>query len=216
MNPDALWPQVQEGAGSIVSIRPGTEYVVHIPYVFNGNEEVYEREITDRSFTLLVSRMVQRKSVRQEYAKNSGADVVLDPNECDVVEEIKKRTDGFGADVAFECTGAEAVFHKLLDAVHVGGTVVVTSIWEKPVQLDLNDVCIPEKKVVGSIAYCGSDFDNVIELLSSGKIPANGFITKKIALDDIVEEGFKTLTGPEKKKQVKIIVSNNAEELATV
>ncbi|QOY61151.1 2,3-butanediol dehydrogenase [Thermophilibacter immobilis] len=160
--------------------------------------------------------MVQRKSVRQEYAKNSGADVVLDPNECDVVEEIKKRTDGFGADVAFECTGAETVFHKLLDAVHVGGTVVVTSIWEKPVQLDLNDVCIPEKKVVGSIAYCGSDFDNVIELLSSGKIPANGFITKKIALDDIVEEGFKTLTGPEKKKQVKIIVSNNSEELATV
>jgi (R,R)-butanediol dehydrogenase/meso-butanediol dehydrogenase/diacetyl reductase len=56
----------------------------------------------------------------------------------------------------------------------------------------------------------------VIELLSSGKIPANGFITKKIALDDIVEEGFKTLTGPEKKKQVKIIVSNNSEELATV
>jgi hypothetical protein len=63
MNPDALWPQVQEGAGSIVSIRSGTEYVVHIPYVFNGNEEVYEREITDRSFTLLVSRMPVRKMI---------------------------------------------------------------------------------------------------------------------------------------------------------
>lgn len=63
MNPDALWPQVQEGAGSIVSIRPGTEYVVHIPYVFNGNEEVYEREITDRSFTLLASRMPVRKMI---------------------------------------------------------------------------------------------------------------------------------------------------------
>lgn len=157
--------------------------------------------------------VIQRKSVRQEFAKASGADVVLDPAECDVVEEIKKLTDGYGADIAFECTGAEVCFHQELAAVHAGGTVVVTSIWEKPVTLDLNEVCIPEKHVVGSICYCGNDFDDVIELLSSGKIPATGFITKKVKLDDIVEEGFKTLTGPEKKKQVKILVSANPDEI---
>ena len=33
--------------------------------------------------------VVQRKSVRQEYAKASGADIVLDPAECDVVAEIQ-------------------------------------------------------------------------------------------------------------------------------
>lgn len=60
----ALWPQVQEGAGMSVRIRPGTEYVVHIPYVFNGMDEVYEREVEDRSFTLLVSRMPVRKMIR--------------------------------------------------------------------------------------------------------------------------------------------------------
>ena len=91
--------------------------------------------------------------------------------------------------------------------------MVITSIWEKPVTLDLNEVCIPEKKVVGSICYCGDDFDDVIRLMSEGKIPANGFITKKIALDDLVSEGFETLTGPEKKKQVKILVSATPEEL---
>ena len=158
--------------------------------------------------------VVQRKSVRQEYAKNSGADVVIDPSEVDVVEAIKAETDGYGADIAFECTGAEVVFHQLLAGIHNGGTVVITSIWEKPVQVNLNDVCIPEKKVVGSICYCGHDFDDVIELMASGKIPANGFITKKVALDDIVSEGFGTLTGPDKKQHVKILVSNNAEELA--
>ena len=157
--------------------------------------------------------VVQRKSVRQEYAKASGADIVLDPSECDVVAEIKRLTDGYGADVAFECTGAETCFHQLLEGVHAGGTVVVTSIWEKPVTVNLNDVCIPEKRVVGSICYCGDDFDNVIELLDSGKVPAEGFITKKIALDDIVREGFETLTGPEKKQQVKVLVSANPEEL---
>lgn len=157
--------------------------------------------------------VVQRKSVRQEYAKRSGADVVLDPNECDVVEEIKKLTDGFGADIAFECTGAQPCFDALLHAIHVGGTLVVTSIWEKPATVNLNDICIPEKKVVGSIAYCGDDFDNVIDLVASEKVSADALITKKIALDDIVEEGFKTLTGPEKKQQVKILVSGNPDEL---
>ena len=157
--------------------------------------------------------VVQRKSVRQEYAKNSGADVLIDPADGDVAEAIRAATDGYGADIAFECTGAEACFHQLLDGVHTGGTVVITSIWEKPVTLDLNDVCIPEKKVVGSICYCGDDFDDVIRLMSEGKIPANGFITKKVALDDIVSEGFETLTGPEKKKQVKILVSANPDEL---
>ena len=156
---------------------------------------------------------MQRKSVRQEYAKSSGADVLIDPADGDVAEAIRAATDGYGADIAFECTGAEACFHQLLDGVHTGGTVVITSIWEKPVTLDLNDVCIPEKKIVGSICYCGNDFDDVIRLMDEGKIPANGFITKKVALDDIVSEGFETLTGPEKKKQVKILVSANPDEL---
>lgn len=43
--------------------------------------------------------------------------------------------------------------------------------------------------------------------MSDGRIKAEGYITKKIALDDIVGEGFETLTGPEKKKQVKIFVT---------
>ena len=34
-----------------------------------------------------------------------------------------------------------------------------------------------------------------------------GYITKKVYIDDIAKEGFDTLTGPEKKSQVKIIVT---------
>jgi (R,R)-butanediol dehydrogenase/meso-butanediol dehydrogenase/diacetyl reductase len=157
--------------------------------------------------------MIQRKSIRQEYARNCGVDAVLDPNECDVVAEVKRLTNGRGADIAFETTGAEQCFKLELEAVHAGGTVVVTSIWEKDVSFNLNAICIPEKRVVGSIAYC-NDFPQVIDLLGSGKIPATGFITKKIALSDLIEEGFKTLTGPEKKKQVKILVTPESSLLS--
>ena len=63
MGSNALWPQVQEGASSGVRVRPGTEFLTHIPYVFNGGEEVYGREVEDRTFTLLVSRMPVRKMI---------------------------------------------------------------------------------------------------------------------------------------------------------
>ena len=62
-NEDSLWPQVQKGAGSVVNIQPGTECVVHVPYVFNGTEEAYYRDVLDKKFTLLVSRMPVRKMI---------------------------------------------------------------------------------------------------------------------------------------------------------
>jgi (R,R)-butanediol dehydrogenase/meso-butanediol dehydrogenase/diacetyl reductase len=43
--------------------------------------------------------------------------------------------------------------------------------------------------------------------MSDGRIKAQGYVTKKILLDDIVKEGFGTLTGPEKKSHVKIIIT---------
>ncbi len=63
MSDDALWLKTEPNADSSVSIRPGTEYVTHIPYVFNGGDETYARDIVDRDFTLLCSRMPVRKMI---------------------------------------------------------------------------------------------------------------------------------------------------------
>ena len=65
---------------------------------------------------------------------------------------------------------------------------------------------LTEKKIVGSICYC-NEFPATIAMMADGRIKANGYITKRVALDDIVTEGFGTLTGPDKKAQVKIIVT---------
>ena len=150
--------------------------------------------------------MIQRKSIRQQYALRSGADVVLDPNEVDVVAEIKKLTGGAGADIAFETTGSEQCYKLALDAIRFDGTMVVTSIWEGEISWNPNAVVLTEKKVVGSICYC-NDFPAVIAMMADGRIKADGYITKRIALEDIITEGFQTLTGPDKKAQVKIIVT---------
>ncbi len=150
--------------------------------------------------------VIQRKSIRQQYAVNSGADVVLDPNVDDVVAEIRKLTNGVGADVAFETTGSEQCYQLALDAIAFAGTLVVTSIWEGDIKYNPNSIVMTEKKIVGSICYC-DDFPATIAMMGDGRIKADGYITKKIYIDDIAKEGFGTLTGPDKKAHVKIIVT---------
>ena len=41
-----------------------------------------------------------------DIAKQCGADVVLNPSKCNLMEEINKLTDGLGCDVYIEATGA--------------------------------------------------------------------------------------------------------------
>ncbi len=150
--------------------------------------------------------VLQRKSIRQEYAKRAGADVVLDPNEVDIAEEVKKLTDGVGVDAAFETTGAKIGFDAGLNSLKFEGTLVITSIWENEVSFNPNLLVFSEKKIIGTIAY-RHEFPSTIIQMCDGRINADGYITKKVHLDDVVEEGFGALTGPEKKKHVKILVT---------
>ena len=41
-----------------------------------------------------------------DIAKKCGADIVLNPGKCNLMEEINKLTDGLGCDVYIEATGA--------------------------------------------------------------------------------------------------------------
>lgn len=150
--------------------------------------------------------VLQRKSIRQEYAKRAGADVVLDPNVVDIAEEVKKLTGGVGVDFAFETTGAKIGFDTGLNSLKYNGTMVITSIWEGDVTFNPNKLVFTEKKIVGTLAY-RHEFPATMALMNDGRIKADGYITKKVYLDDIVDEGFGTLTGPDKKKQVKILVT---------
>lgn len=150
--------------------------------------------------------VLQRKSIRQKYAKRAGADVVLDPNEVNIPEEVKKLTGGLGIDKAFETTGAKIGFDTGIESLKFEGTMVITSIWEKDINFNPNILVFTEKKILGTLAY-RHEFPATMALMKDGRIKTDGYITKKIALDDIVEEGFGALTGPEKKKHVKILVT---------
>lgn len=60
-------------------------------------------------------------SRRLELAKSLGADIILNPKECDSVTEIKRLTNGLGADIAIDCSGSPMAQNNALDCTRPKG-----------------------------------------------------------------------------------------------
>jgi (R,R)-butanediol dehydrogenase/meso-butanediol dehydrogenase/diacetyl reductase len=140
--------------------------------------------------TVIVSEL---SDARKAIATSTGvADHVLDPSREDVVGRVRELTGGLGADVGFECSSVDAVLDQLLDGVRPGGVVVNVSIWGHPATVDMQKLVLKEIDLRGTIAYV-RDHPATIALVQQGKVDLAPFISARIALDRLVEDGFETL-----------------------
>ncbi|MFP7492802.1 2,3-butanediol dehydrogenase [Terribacillus saccharophilus] len=147
---------------------------------------------------------VELSPERQAKAEELGA-IVVDPGKVDdTVEEIRRLTDG-GVEVAFEVTGVPVVLRQAIQSTDIGGETMIVSIWEKPAEIMPNDIVIQERSVKGIIGY-RDVFPQVLSLMEKGYFSAEKLVTKKIKLDEVVEEGFESLI--KEKNQVKILVQS--------
>ncbi|WP_243292962.1 2,3-butanediol dehydrogenase [Bacillus sp. FJAT-47783] len=147
---------------------------------------------------------VEVSKERLEKAKELGATAVINPMEEDPVQKLMELTDG-GVDVSFEVTGVPAVLQQSIDSTSFDGETIIVSIWEKEANIRPNNIVLKERNVKGIIAY-RDIFPAVMELMKQGYFPAEKLVTKRIQLDDLVEEGFETLI--KEKDQVKILVKS--------
>lgn len=150
---------------------------------------------------------VELSAERAAKAKELGAREVINPKEENVVERLRELTDG-GVDVAFEVTGVPAVLQQTIDSTSFEGETVIVSIWESEASIQPNNIVLQERTVKGIIAY-RDIFPAVMELMQQGYFEADKLVTKRIALDDVVSEGFEALM--KEKNQVKILVKSQPE-----
>ncbi len=146
---------------------------------------------------------VELSPERQAKAEELGAIVVNPADYEDVVAELVRRTNG-GVDVSFEVTGVPVVLRQAIQSTTISGETVIVSIWEKGAEILPNDIVIKERTIKGIIGY-RDVFPSVLNLMRKGYFSADKLVTKKIKLDEVVEEGFQSLIT--EKNQVKILVS---------
>ena len=132
------------------------------------------------------------------------ADHVLDPSQDDILARVRELTGGQGADVCFECSSNNSSLDQLIAAVRPGGVVVNVSIWSHPAKIDMQAIVLKEIDLRGTIAYA-NDHPATIKLVQDGRIDLAPFITARIPLERLVDDGFETLIH-HNESAVKILV----------
>ncbi|AWB67651.1 histidine kinase [Saccharobesus litoralis] len=133
---------------------------------------------------------------RIEQAKEFGAThgVIADRDDIDFIkvrEDVKKLTDGRGADYAFECTAIPALGSAPLALIRSAGTAVQVSGIEQRIDFDCELFEWDKKYINPLYGMCNPDrdFPRLMELYDSGKLKLDELVTKKYQLEDM-EQAF--------------------------
>lgn len=119
---------------------------------------------------------------RRALAERAGVHFTFDPQHDDVMDQVRERTGGLGADVVVECVGVPATVRQALEATRRRGRCVLNGLPSQPVELDVTELVFGEKHVVGSIASAWQ-FERVIDLIDSGRLQPRLMVDSPRAFD---------------------------------
>jgi (R,R)-butanediol dehydrogenase/meso-butanediol dehydrogenase/diacetyl reductase len=143
---------------------------------------------------------------RQALIRGLGVAQVLDPGTTDVAAYLKDLLDGIGVDAAIECSGNERALQTALASVRSAGRVAQTGLHTGPASIEPMALAQHDITLAGTWCYPVTDFPRIVGLIASGRFPVEKVVTAKIAIEDIVEKGFKTLLSPAG-EQAKVLVN---------
>lgn len=124
------------------------------------------------------------KANRLAMGKDFGADVVLNPMECNVVEEIMKLTGGLGCDVYVEASGSPKSVTQGMDSLKNLGRYVQMGVFAEEVTADWNTIGDGKELTIIGSHLSALTFPAVIKGIASGLIKTDGLISHKFALAD--------------------------------
>ncbi|MEM7530557.1 MAG: alcohol dehydrogenase catalytic domain-containing protein [Chloroflexota bacterium] len=119
---------------------------------------------------------------RLAVAEKTGADLTLNPNKVDVIDEVLKLTDGYGCDVYIEATGHPAAVEQGLHMICKLGTFVEFSVMREPVTVDWTIIGdTKELNIHGAhlSPYC---YPIAMNMLSKGLLPMDDIVTHRLPL----------------------------------
>ncbi|PWG59867.1 NAD(P)-dependent alcohol dehydrogenase [Bifidobacterium catulorum] len=111
--------------------------------------------------------------------------VPVDLKKEDLVEKVKDETGGWGADVVFECSGAEKSFETILEVGAPGNTTVFVGMPVDKVPFDVVAAQARETTIMTIFRY-RNVYQKAIDLVAAGKLDLKPFITKTYAMDDSI------------------------------
>lgn len=113
---------------------------------------------------------------RRATAKALGAETI-DPDSASVPDSVEELAGGRGADAAIDAAGVAPAFSAAVDVLGPRGLAVVVAIHGRGFEFNPWSLQPLEKSVIGSLAYGTEDFAKVIDAMTEGAYPTDGWVS---------------------------------------
>jgi L-iditol 2-dehydrogenase len=146
--------------------------------------------------TLIIAKHLEIASIisdivdfKLDKAKSLGADFIINPKSEELYKIVRDATKGKGVDVAIDCAGVSKSLTDSLSLVKKGGTVVVTALFKKSVEMDPGTITTRELDVRGAILYTKAEFKKAVSVSERVRTDLRQLITHRMHFED-AEEAF--------------------------
>ncbi|MER9344715.1 NAD(P)-dependent alcohol dehydrogenase [Mesorhizobium sp. M0601] len=111
--------------------------------------------------------------------------IPINVRDRNLAAEVKRLTDGWGADVVFECSGSSKAWETLLDLPRPGGAVVVVGLPVAPIAFDVATASTKEVRIETVFRYA-HQYERAIALMGSGRVDLNPLISATFPFEDSI------------------------------
>ena len=120
-----------------------------------------------------------------EIARQLGPVETVDVRSRKLTDAVMQASDGWGADVVFECSGYAPAAAEMFDLLCPGGRVVLVGIPLEPLPYDVAKAQIKEARVEHVFRYAHV-YPRTVAMLGSGRIDVTPLITDTYAFRDSI------------------------------
>lgn len=113
---------------------------------------------------------INRSERREQWARQMGADEVLNSSEVDIPEAVCKLTDGLGADCVIDVVGNEETMTYGVDSLRHGGRLVIVGYTPERYPLSGKQFAQNELEIIGTRCGRMQNLVNTVRLVAEGKI----------------------------------------------
>jgi 2-desacetyl-2-hydroxyethyl bacteriochlorophyllide A dehydrogenase len=128
---------------------------------------------------------VSRTQWKLDMAQRMGAHHIIQSSLDKAVDEVKRLTEGKGADVVIDAAGSAESLRAAVDMLRPGGRYAAFAVSHETVRgFSTFPLYFGEISIIGSRALTPQDMNPSIQLIASGAVDVNGFISAKYPLTD--------------------------------
>ncbi len=127
---------------------------------------------------------------RLAIARRFGASVTLNASEGDVIDQIKRLTEGRGVDVAIEALGRQDTFENALRAIRPGGTLSSLGVYSGKLVAPYQafHAGLGDQKIVTTLCPGGKErMRRLMAMVAERRVDLSPLVTHAFGLDDILD-----------------------------